>query len=554
MPSPLFHRHQSNSVGPLIAGAVMDVLLLEDNLPDAEIVMDMLSDEVGPTAVRFAHVERFGDALQLLGERNFSIALADLSLPDTFGLEVVTRLKVAAPSLPIIVLSGGADIANAVQAVNAGAQDYLVKGHLDGNQLFRAIRYAIERKRIADQLQQVLETLEQRVEQRTVQLSEANGQLRLEVAERRRAEEALRIGEAKYRELSELASDAIFITDSSGRFTETNQRASELLGYKREELLQLGMGDVIDPKDLAAKPLYIHAQADGTVLSERLMRRKDGTGVQTESSAKMLPDGRIQAIVRDVTQRVKLEEERQSRMFAERAYEAKSEFLARMSHELRTPLNAILGFGQILEADNLPSDQQKSVAVILQAGTRLLELVDEVLDITRLDKGTAVLNKEVIPIKEFLLARVADVAAVSAEYGVVIKVEMADITTEGVLADRESLSKVLMNLLTNAIKYNHRGGRVVVSAAETIGDNELCIKVIDNGRGIAADKINRLFMPFERLDGEAGNVKGTGLGLVLTKLLVQAMHGSIGVESELGRGATFWVRLPLMQSGGVRLP
>lgn len=554
MSSPLFHRHQSNSVGPLIAGAVVDVLLLEDNLPDAEIVMDMLSDEAGPTAVRFTHVERFGDALQVLSERTFSIALADLSLPDTFGLEVVTRLKVAAPGLPIIVLSGGADIANAVQAVHAGAQDYLVKGRLDGNQLLRAIRYGIERKRIADQLQQALETLEQRVEQRTAQLSEANGQLRLEVAERRRTEEALRIGEAKYRELSELASDAIFITDHSGRFTETNQRASELLGYKREELLQLGMNDVIDPKDLAAMPLYIHARGDGTVLTERLMRRKDGTGVQTESSAKMLPDGRIQAIVRDVTQRVKLEEERQSRMFAERAYEAKSEFLARMSHELRTPLNAILGFGQILEADDLPPDQQKSVAVIMQAGMQLLELVDEVLDITRLDKGTIAMNSEVIPIQEFLLARVTDVARVSAEYGVVIQVEMAGITNEGALADRESLSKVLMTLLTNAIKYNHRGGRVVVSAAETIGDNELCIKVIDNGQGIAADKISRLFMPFERLDGEAGNVKGTGLGLVLAKLLVQAMHGTMGVESELGRGSTFWVRLPFVQSDGVHLP
>jgi PAS domain S-box-containing protein len=226
---------------------------------------------------------------------------------------------------------------------------------------------------------------------------------------------------------------------------------------------------------------------------------------------------------------------------AERANRAKSEFLTGISHELRTPMNAILGFAQLLELDELGGDQGESVKQILRAGRHLLELITELLDIARIEAGELALSLEPVHLDD-LVAEVVDLTRPLAEQ---LDVAVAVEGTVGgyVLADRQRLRQVLLNLLTNAVKYNRPRGRIrVASTAPT--DGRVAIAVSDTGRGIAPDDLERIFVPFERLGLEAGSVEGAGLGLALAQRLVDAMGGTVAVESVVGEGSTFTVDLP----------
>jgi signal transduction histidine kinase/ActR/RegA family two-component response regulator len=237
------------------------------------------------------------------------------------------------------------------------------------------------------------------------------------------------------------------------------------------------------------------------------------------------------------------EEAEMAREEAERAKRAKSEFLSRMSHELRTPLNAVLGFGQLLEMDGLDREQLESVQQILKGGRHLLDLIDEVLDIARIETGRISLSPEPVQLSEALLGAVELVRPIARGRGIQIEVSELDSTESFVLADRQRLRQVLLNLLSNAVKYNREAGRVVVRTEEA-GPEGVRISVTDEGAGIPTEKMDRLFTPFDRLGAEGSGVEGTGLGLALSKRLVEAMAGSLTVQSETGRGSTFSVLLP----------
>ncbi|MGH2720189.1 MAG: ATP-binding response regulator, partial [Actinomycetota bacterium] len=231
-----------------------------------------------------------------------------------------------------------------------------------------------------------------------------------------------------------------------------------------------------------------------------------------------------------------------SRENAERANRAKSEFLSRMSHELRTPLNAILGFGQLLEMDARDAGQRESVNQVLKAGRHLLGLIDEVLDISRIEAGRLALSIEPVSIQE-TVAEVLDLVSPMAG-GRDLTIEAGEVLESPllVLADRQRLKQVLLNLLSNAVKYNRTGGTIRVSmsrpAAATVR-----IEVSDTGPGIAAENLPKLFSPFERIGAEQSDIQGTGLGLALSKVLAEAMGGTLGVRSVPGVGSTFWVEL-----------
>ena len=275
--------------------------------------------------------------------------------------------------------------------------------------------------------------------------------------------------------------------------------------------------------------------------------------------------------------RVAKEEADLARAEAERASRAKSEFLSRVSHELRTPLNAILGFGQLLELDagRLDDGQRQSVEHILRGGRHLLGLVDEVLDLARIERGQGELRVESLALAPLLADLAGLVEPLARERGLRLRlpttpaVNPAD-AADGVhvLADAQRLRQVLLNLLANAIKYHHRpaGGEVAlgcVAGAGTLpplggvsgrpGEGCLRLTVRDNGPGIAPEDLTKLFIPFERLGAAYGCVKGTGLGLSVSRQLVEAMGGTIGVESTLGVGSTFWVELPQATASSVRL-
>ena len=249
-----------------------------------------------------------------------------------------------------------------------------------------------------------------------------------------------------------------------------------------------------------------------------------------------------------VAERRRAEDEaRVSREAALRANAAKSEFLSRMSHELRTPLNAILGFAQILEMDQMDPDQAECIGQILKGGRHLLDLINEVLDIARIESGRISLSPEPVAVDESLHDVLDLVRPISEGRGIVIRSEFRPGSDVFVVADRQRLRQVLLNLLSNAVKYNRDEGSVRVRCAQT-GLGTLRIEVEDEGLGIDPDKLGRLFVPFDRLDMEQTGVEGTGLGLALSKRLVEAMGGVLSVESVVGTGSTFAVELPLAES------
>ena len=258
-----------------------------------------------------------------------------------------------------------------------------------------------------------------------------------------------------------------------------------------------------------------------------------------------LPDGRwlhITATV-DVTERHRADDAmRTAKEEAERANRAKSQFLSRMSHELRTPLNAILGFGQLMELSPLGEQETLSLQYILKGGRHLLALIDEVLDLSRAETGDLHLTLGDVNVSTLVQECAGLVARLAQARSITCRVTVPPDTSLWV--DEQRLRQTLLNLLSNAIKYNREGGDVLVSSEKT-ASGRLRLKVADTGPGIAAEDITRLFVPFERLEQEFTEVEGTGLGLVISRRIVEAMGGTLGVESVVGQGSTFWIELPL---------
>lgn len=231
---------------------------------------------------------------------------------------------------------------------------------------------------------------------------------------------------------------------------------------------------------------------------------------------------------------------RRARDQAVAATRAKDEFISRISHELRTPLTAVLGFGELLQYEDLSTENRDSVDRIVRAGRHLLNLINDLLDIGRIETGYLSLTFQPVVLADEVHEVVAILGPMAEEQRVQVTAELGDLAA---LADRQRLQQVLLNLVSNAIKYNREGGQVVVTGSERPGDL-VRLEVRDTGVGIPTEARDRLFVPFERLGAEGSGVPGTGVGLALSKALTEAMHGIIGVESTQGQGSTFWIELP----------
>ena len=235
---------------------------------------------------------------------------------------------------------------------------------------------------------------------------------------------------------------------------------------------------------------------------------------------------------------------------AELANSAKSSFLSRMSHELRTPLNAILGFSQLLQMDAATERQQECVRHVLAGGQQLLTMIDDVLDISRLELGRDEPSQDAVSVRDAITTGVHLIRSLAAPRGVTVEIQENAALGRAVQVNRQRLNQVLLNLLSNAVKYNRPGGQVTVFCRE-MPSARLRIAVEDTGAGIAAADFPRLYVPFDRLGAERTDVPGTGLGLALCKNLVEAQGGQIGVESVVGQGSTFWIQLPLAAPSAV---
>ncbi len=255
---------------------------------------------------------------------------------------------------------------------------------------------------------------------------------------------------------------------------------------------------------------------------------------------------RMMGLVTDITARKRAEAIlRETQQAADRANQAKSEFLSRMSHELRTPLNAILGFAQLLEMDPLTPDQRESIARILHGGRHLLNLINEVLDISRIEAGHLRLSLEPVPLQETVREALDMIRPLADLRHITVRSDVGQAEGLHVKADRQRLRQVVLNLLSNAVKYNRESGSVTVTSTLT-ADGYAQVAVTDTGPGISSEKLARLFMPFDRLGAEQTGIEGTGLGLSLSKHLVEAMGGRLGVDSVVGQGSTFWVEMTVV--------
>jgi PAS domain S-box-containing protein len=398
-------------------------------------------------------------------------------------------------------------------------------------------------------------------------LTEVNARPQAEIAERLRAEAEARAAQARLAGILDLAEDAIISIDDHQCITLFNYGAQKTFGYTPDEVLGRPL-DILLPERFREAH---HAHVDGFAVAPERSRRmghrrdifglhKDGTEFPAEASISKFEAGnewRLTVFLRDITARVEAEralrqakdeaeraqaDAERARDEAEQANRAKSEFLSRMSHELRTPLNAVLGFAQLLEMDPLTPDQQGRVARILKGGRHLLDLINEILDIARIEAGRLPLSTEPVRLSEALREAIDLIRPLAAERGITVQITPASDPHCYATADRQRLKQVLLNLLANAVKYNHEGGGVTV-ACTPLPDGRKRLAVTDTGPGIPADKLGRLFQPFDRLGAETTEVEGTGLGLVLSKGLVEAMGGTISVESKHGVGTTFAVEL-----------
>jgi PAS domain S-box-containing protein len=385
-----------------------------------------------------------------------------------------------------------------------------------------------------------------------------------DVTERKRAEEAVREGQRKLEaalETNQLimdnSQDVICTIDESGRFMTINEASETLWGFSPSELIGRRYMELVHPDD---HPATEKAAAEILVtgkLADFVNRyvRKDGSVVSVLWSASWSASKKMLfCVAHDVTERSRIEAAlRDAKEEADRANYAKSEFLSRMSHELRTPLNAILGFGQLLERQNPTSQQRARVEHIMSAGRHLLNLINEVLDLSRIEAGHLQLSVEPVAVAEVLNEALDLMRPLAAARSMDLAVEAQLEKGLCVLADRQRLKQVLLNLLTNAVKYTPVGGRVTVSVVES-DPGKTQVVVSDTGAGIPTEKLARLFTPFDRLGVEQSGVEGTGLGLALCQRLLHAMGGEIGVDSAVGKGSAFWIELPAVDSPLAALP
>ena len=377
----------------------------------------------------------------------------------------------------------------------------------------------------------------------------------VDITKRKRAEEALRTTEERFRLASFHSPFPIMLHADDGEVLQVNDAWTHQSGYSAEELRTVH--DWIDrayssqeAQEVAWRFLAQLPEHIGVIQASnrRIRCADDSECIWDLSFANLgrLPDGRCLRITTavDVTERHRSETVlRAAKVEAERANAAKSEFLSRMSHELRTPLNAILGFGQLLEMSKLEEQDAHCIQLMLQGGRHLLTLVDEVLDLARVEAGELDLNIGPVSLDQLARECVGFVARLAQTRHLTCTVKFPDDGQVLVLADQKRLRQVLLNLLANAIKYNHEGGQVTLTCEPRL-DGKFRLNVKDTGPGISPENLARLFVPFERLGRELGDIEGAGLGLVVSLRLMEAMGGHLGAESVVDEGSTFWVELP----------
>lgn len=391
------------------------------------------------------------------------------------------------------------------------------------------------------------EILELRVQQRTRELSH-------KVTELEKLQKELQTSEQRFHTLFDSAVDIFLLHDVDGNLIDINNQTCKSLGYSRQELLQLKIDDLdIGPNPVPLSELANDLAKGKTFRTDSVLRRKDGSSFPVEINLGLLEKENqplFLALLRDMTDR-KLAELQilAAKEEAEYASQTKTEFLSRMSHELRTPMNAIIGFSELLESDPdnpLNPSQSDNVTEILNAARHLLELINEILDLARIESGRTLVNMGLLQLDEIIEECITLIQPLAFERGITIINNTNSCSSKNIEADNTRLKQVILNLLSNAIKYNKEYGMITLDCAQ-VNEHTLRLIIADTGSGLSEQQIATLFQPFERFEAENNGIEGSGIGLVISKHLVELMGGQIGVESQPGQGSRFWIELNILQ-------
>jgi hypothetical protein len=381
-----------------------------------------------------------------------------------------------------------------------------------------------------------------------VHLVQTVGFMYLAIAQRERA---WREGEHRYRDLVEQSVDGIFLIDAQGRFLDSNTAGAAMLGYTRGELLGLRFVDVVTEDERQRIPEEMARYADVDIVrTQWRLERKDGSRLTAEVQGRRLSDGRMQGIARDITeQRAAAEAMRKAKEAAEASNRAKSDFLANVSHEIRTPMNAIVGYANILKMDATDVRQLARLEKISTAAGHLLGLINDVLDLSRIDSGQLTLEQIKLDVRQIGQQVQAVLAEQVALKSLSLRIEHDTSIPDSLIGDPARLTQAFLNLAGHAVQFTDQGEvalrvRMVSEVADAV---VLRFEVQESGKGLSEEAQARLFLPFQQADDKGPRLHGeASLGLVVTKCLAEHMGGQVGLSSEPDVGSTFWftVQLP----------
>jgi PAS domain S-box-containing protein len=513
------------------------VLIIEDSEDDTWLLLREL-ERMG-FEVEFERVETADSMQSCLAQKDWDVILSDHTLPLFGAMQALEILRASGRDIPFILISGTIGEETAAAALKAGANDFITKGNYSrlGPAIRRELREAETRR------------------------------------QRKQAEQAYSASQRRFQALIEYAPDGIALLGANGKMRQVTPSTERILGYAPEDIVDQDPALLTHPDDLPAllgilTDLFQHPGK--VVRTEYRFLHKDGSWRWLESTiSNLLEEPSVQAIVfnyRDVTERKRYEEELESlnldleqrvtkrtaelnltNMELERANRVKDEFLATMSHELRTPLNSILGLSESLmeqRSGTLNDYQGQSIQLIQSSGRHLLELINDILDVSKINAGKFEIYPQILDVNVLCRSSLAFVREQAMRKSITLS-SQEDTTVSEIYADPRRLKQILVNLLTNAVKFTPEHGQVLLRVHVEVENNLVQITVTDTGIGIAPENLKRLFNPFVQVDSKLNRqFEGTGLGLSLVQKLTDLHGGSVMVESEIGKGSQFTINLP----------
>jgi signal transduction histidine kinase/response regulator of citrate/malate metabolism len=504
-----YDTYKSNSLVTVALsslGNLYRILLIEDNIGDARLVEIFLS-ESDLIRCEVVHKESLTDGLEALEkDQDYAAVLLDLTLPDSRGFDTLEKLLTRFPDVNVIVMTGLSDKELGIKAVKAGAQDFIVKGMYDSDFLSRTLRFSIERNSILKRLE----------------------------------------------ETQRLANIGSWECDPSERYFTASEEVYRIVGQGSRENA-VNYGDLENPES----PWNIFEAIHQETVAEEGLLKKD-IAFKAESGMRYIyiqcrkiivreNQFLFQGIIQDITERKQSEELRKARDIAEQSTRMKEQWLANISHEMRTPMNAIIGMGNLIKQTILTTEQQEYIDSIMNSSEILLGIVNDILEVSSLQNSKIQLDYKSNDLYEILHSLVNAMQFRKKEKNLTINLEIGKDVPQMVVSDKLRLNQILYNIVGNAIKFTDSGFVLikVENTGETNDSVRIRFTVTDSGIGIPPDKLDSVFETFTRIRSKARIYEGTGLGLAIVKNLVAIKGGDLGVESEPGKGSTFWFELEL---------